>query len=362
VKAAVLWKTGAPLRIEDVELDRPGGGMVTVRIVASGVCHTDLSIREGTIPQPTPAVLGHEAAGVVTELGPGVTDLALGDHVVLSWVAPCRACSFCLGGQPELCEHGIDHAFAGPYGTAGSEPVWCGLGTGTFAEWTVVPAAAAIRIDKDFPLELAALVGCAVVTGVGAVLRAARVAAGETVAVIGCGGVGLSAVQGARLAGAASLVAVDRSPAALALARECGATHTVEAGDDAVATVRELTGGRGTDHVIECVGLSATIGQAYAMARRGGTVTVVGAGSFDDLVSFPALSLMADAKRVQGCVYGGTDPARDIPGAIDLARTGALDLERLVTRRVGLDDVDTALDAMAAGEPGRTLVTMSEAP
>lgn len=346
------------MEVVEAQLDPPGTGSVRVRLAASGVCHTDLSLREGSIPAILPAVLGHEGAGVVTELGDGVDDLAVGDHVVITWVAPCRRCRWCLAGQPELCEHGIDHAFAGPYGTAAGEPIYCGLGTGTFAEETVVPAAAAIRIDPSFPLELAALAGCAVCTGVGAVVNAARVRPGETVVVVGCGGVGLAAIQGARMAGAAAVIAVDRVPAKLVMALGCGATDTVDASAvDAVAAVRRLTGG-GVDHAFEVVGLSSTIMASYEMARRGGTVTVVGAGSQDDLVSIPALSLMADAKRLQGTVYGSTDPARDIPRLLALASSGALDFSLLVSARIGLDDVDDAFRAMLAGEVARSLIVL----
>lgn len=357
MRAAVLREVGTPLSVEDVELSPPGPGMVAVRMAATGVCHTDLSVRDGSIPQEVPAVLGHEGAGTVTEVGPDVTTLGVGDHVVLSWVAPCRRCFFCLARRPELCEHGMDHAFAGPYGTANGDPLWCGLGTGTLAETTVVPEMAAVRIEPDFPLELAALLGCAVVTGVGAVVNTAGVSPGETVAVIGCGGVGLAAVQGARLAGATVILAVDRVAATLDLAVANGATHTVDGSvSDPVAAAQELTAGRGVDHALEVVGLSSTIEQAYALTRRGGTVTVVGAGAADDPVSIPAMSLLADAKRVQGSVYGGTDPARDIPRAVTLARTGALDLERIVTRRGTLDEVNDAFDTMAAGVGARTLI------
>lgn len=335
----------------------PASGMVRVRIAASGVCHSDVSLQDGSIPQAAPAVLGHEGAGTVAETGPGVTGLSVGDHVVLSWVAPCRSCFFCLAGQPELCEHGMDHAFGGPYGTAGGDPVFCALGTGTFAEETVVPETAAIRIDPGFPLDLAALVGCAVVTGVGAVVNSARVAPGETVAIVGCGGVGLAAVQGARLAQATVIVAVDRVPRKVEMAVDNGATHTVDASaGDPVSAVRELSGGRGVDHAIEVVGSASTIAQAYAMARRGGTVTVVGAGRFDDPVRIPAMNLMVDAKRLQGSVYGGTDPARDIPRVIALAAAGGLDLERLVTKRIALDDVNDAFGVMLAGEVARSLI------
>ena len=359
MRAAVFRGVDQPLTVEEVDLEWPRDGMVRVRLAASGVCHSDLSFQNGTLPQVAPAVLGHEGAGVVTEVGPGVTRVAVGDHVVLSWIVPCRSCFHCLRDEAELCEHGMDHGFGPPYGSVGGDPVHCALGTATFAEETVVPERAAIRIDPAFPLDLAALVGCAVTTGVGAVVNTARVTPGETVAVIGCGGVGLAAIQGARLAGASAIIAVDRLAGKLDMALDNGATHVVDSSaGDAVARIRALTGGRGADHAIEVVGLSATISLAYDAARRGGTVTVVGAGRFDDVVPFTAMGLMVDAKRVQGSVYGGTDPARDIPMLIALAGSGALNLERLVSRRVGLEDVNEAFRAMVDGETARSLIVL----
>jgi S-(hydroxymethyl)glutathione dehydrogenase/alcohol dehydrogenase len=356
MKGAVLRAVNEPLTIEDVELAPPGPGRVRVRIAASGVCHSDLSLVDGTMPQPMPAVLGHEGAGIVTEVGPGVETPHVGDHVILSWIAPCRVCEACRRGQPTLCETGMQHAFAGPYGTANGEPVMPGLGTATFAQETVVPASAAIVIDPAFPLELGALVGCGVVTGVGAVVNTAQVRPGETVAVLGCGGVGLAAIQGARLSGASRIVAVDRVASKLDMARDNGATDVVDASStDAVAAVRDLTGG-GADHAVEVVGSSATISAAYAMARRGGAVTIVGAGRFDDAVSFGVLGLMVDAKRIQGSVYGATDPARDFPRMVALQQAGQLDLERLVTRRIALDEVNDAFRAMTAGEVARSVI------
>jgi len=358
MRGAVLRAAGSKLEVEELALRGPGPGEVVVRIGASGVCRSDLSIRDGTIPHPLPAVLGHEGAGVVEEVGPAVRDLAAGDHVVLSWVAPCRRCFQCLHGHPELCEHGMDHAWAAPYATAlGGEGVLAAFGTATFGERTVVPETACVKIDADFPLELAALVGCGVVTGVGAVVNSARVEPGASVAVVGCGGVGLAAIQGARLAGAHPIIAVDRIPAKLAMARASGATEVVDASTgDPVAAVREATGGRGVDHTFEVVGQAATIRQAYDMTRRAGTVTVVGAGRFDDEVTFGVMSLMVDAKTVRGCVYGGTDPARDFPAMVALHRAGKLDLTALVTRRIGLDDVNDAFAAMEAGEVARSVI------
>jgi S-(hydroxymethyl)glutathione dehydrogenase/alcohol dehydrogenase len=267
-------------------------------------------------------------------------------------------CFQCLHQHPELCEHGLDHAFASPYATdSNGKGLIAAFGTATFGEETILPEAACIPIDSDFPLVLAALVGCGVVTGVGAVCNSARVEPGASVAVIGCGGVGLAAIQGARLAGANPIIAVDRVASKLALARTCGATEVVDASTtDAVQAVRELTQGRGADYAIEVVGTSATIRQAFDMTRRAGTVTIVGAGRFDDMVSIGAMTLMVDAKTIRGCVYGATDPRRDFPEMVRLHRAGRLDLEALVTRRITLDDLEDAFRAMDAGEVARSVI------
>ncbi len=358
MKAAVLRGTGDAFTVEDLRLRALGPRDVHVRVAASGVCHSDLSIQDGTIPHPLPAVLGHEGAGVVIGTGADVTTVEPGDHVVLAWVAPCRACFFCLRDHPELCEHGLDHAFASPYATASDGTAFlAAFGTATFGEETIVPERACVKIDPEFPFELAALVGCGVVTGVGAVCNSAHVEPGASVAVIGCGGVGLAAVQGARLAGAAPIIAVDRVASKLVLARRCGATDVVDAsGTDPVAAVRELTAGRGADHVFEVVGRSDTIEAAFEMTRRAGTCTVVGAGSFSDMVKFGAMQLMVGAKTLRGCVYGSTDPARDFPEIVRLQQAGRLDLDALVTRRIALEELNDAFRAMQAGEVARSII------
>jgi S-(hydroxymethyl)glutathione dehydrogenase/alcohol dehydrogenase len=358
VRAAVLRAAGTSLSIETVTLRALGPGDVRVQVAASGVCRSDHSILDGAIPHPLPAVLGHEGAGVVVECGAGVETLVPGDHVILSWVAPCRHCFYCDHDHPELCERGMDHAFAQPYATASDgTPLLAAFGTATFGEETIVPETACVKIDDEFPLELAALVGCGVVTGVGAVLNSAHVEAGTSVAVVGCGGVGLAAIQGARLAGAARIIGVDRVASKLALARTSGATDTVDASAvDAVEGVRELTEGRGADSTFEVVGASATIRQAFDMTRRAGTVTIVGAGRFDDPVEFGAMQLMVDAKTIRGCVYGATDPARDFPEMLRLHRAGQLDLEALVSRLITLDDVGDAFRAMDDGEVARSVI------
>jgi S-(hydroxymethyl)glutathione dehydrogenase/alcohol dehydrogenase len=358
VKAAVLRESGRALSVEDLELPALAPGQVRVRLAATGVCHSDLSVARGAIPGALPAVLGHEGAGVVAEVADGVSQLAPGDHVVLSWVVPCRRCFYCVRGHTELCEHGMDHAFAGPYARdRDGAGVFSTFGTATFGEETIVPANAAVPIDPEFPLDLAALVGCGVVTGIGAVVHSACVRPGESVAVIGCGGVGLSALQGARLAGASPIIAIDRVPAKLDLARRCGATETVDAStQDAVAAVRDLTAGRGADHAIEVVGSPATMQSAFTMTRRAGTVTLVGASAMGDVVTFGAMQMMVDAKTVRGCVYGSTDPQRDFPEMLRLHSAGKIDLALLVSGHIALGEIDDAFSAMERGETARTIV------
>ena len=352
----MLREVGRPAAVEELTLRPVGRHEVVVQLAASGVCHTDLSVRDGLMPALLPCTLGHEGAGIVTEVGADVTTVRPGDHVVLTWNVPCRTCPDCLRGDSHLCPHGLEHAFGEPYAESADGAVWPSMGAGTLAEQTLMPAAAVVAVDPSLALDLAALLGCAVTTGVGAVMRTAAVHPGESVLVIGCGGVGLAAIQGARLAGAAPIIAADRVAAQLPAAVANGATDTVDAAEvDLVAAVRELTGG-GVDHGIEVVGKPATIRAAYDATRRGGTVTLVGAAGIEESVTFPALSLMADGKTIRGSVYGASDPARDIPMLAELASRGRLDLEALVTRRIGIDDVEAAFGDMASGHGARSLV------
>ena len=265
-----------------------------------------------------------------------------------------------LGNQVDalqLCPRGLEHAFGEPYAVSADGAVGPSMGARTLAEQTLLPAAAVVPMDPSLPLDLAALLGCAVTTGVGAVMRSAAVRLGQSTLVIGCGGVGLAAIQGARLARAAGIIAADTVAAQLVTATANGATDTVDASeDDVVTAVRELTGGAGVDHGIEVVGVPATIRAAYDATRRGGTVTLVGAAGIEETVTFSALSMMADGKTIRGSVYGSSDPARDIPVLAELARRGRLDLEALVTRRIGIDDVEAAFTDMAAGRGARSVV------
>ena len=355
VRAAVLSAPGESLRLAELELPEPGPGQVRVAIAATGVCHSDLSLARGTLRQAMPVVLGHESAGTVVSVGEGVTRTKAGDRVVLCWAPPCGECWFCGQGEPWLCERSSEAA-ARPYARVDGQDVYPGLSTGGFAEQTVVSERAVLPVPDAVPLEHAALVGCAVMTGVGAVLNTAEVRQGQSVLVVGLGGVGLSVVQGARLAGAGQVIVVDRSPDKLELARTLGATDVLEAGGELAKQVRGLTGRRGADHAFDCVGLAETIRSSWASTRRGGVTTVVGIGGKDTSVSFSPLELFHFARTLQGCVYGSTDPLTDIPKVLDHAAAGRLDLGALVTGTVGLDGIDDAFAEMAAGRGARTLV------
>jgi S-(hydroxymethyl)glutathione dehydrogenase/alcohol dehydrogenase len=362
VRAAVLRGVGEPFVVEDIALEPVGSGDVRVKMAASGVCHSDLSVQNGTIPFMFPTVLGHEGSGVVAEIGSAVTRVAVGDHVVLTWMPPCRVCFWCLHGQPMLCNTGMAESIGGPYASVGGAKLIRGLGTATFAEETLVPERQVVAVDRAAPLELAALVGCALSTGIGAVWHTAGVESGSTVAVIGCGGVGLSVIQGARLAGASTIVAVDNMGSKLEAARSMGATDTVDSSSqDAVAAVQALTGGRGVDYAFEVVGKAPTIRLAFEAARRGGTAVLVGAGSPSEDVTFSAFELFVGAKTLVGCVYGSTDPDRDFSSMVDLVTRGTIDAEAMVSRRIALDDINDAFRAMEAGEVVRSVIVFDGA-
>lgn len=357
-RAAILRTYGQPLTVEEVTLADPAPDQARVRIVASGVCHSDLSMADGALPFPVPAVLGHEGAGVVEAVGAEVTHVKPGDHVVLNWSPACRACWFCTHGEPHLCERAIMDTFSMPYGTdAEGTKLLPVMGTATFATETLTLGRALVPVHPAVPLDVAALVGCAVTTGFGAAVYTAGVRPGETVVVLGCGGVGLSSVLGAVHAGAEQVIAVDPVAGRRDLAQRLGATTAIDpsAGDVGEA-VRALTGGRGADRVLEVVGRSATIKTAWDAARRGGTVVVVGAGRYDDTVGFPAFELFYSAKSLVGCQYGSSDPDRDFPLLLDLWQSGRLDLDSLVGARVPLEGVNTALDDLRTGSGVRTVI------
>jgi NDMA-dependent alcohol dehydrogenase len=363
VLAAVLHATGEPLRVEDVELAPPGPGEVSVRVSASGVCHSDWNTITGDSPNPLPAVLGHEGAGVVEAVGEGVTSVSEGDHVVLSWMPSCGRCFYCRRGRPMLCEEAMPGMLAGTLlGGAirlsrDGRPVYHYSFVSTFAERTVVPEASCVRIRKDVPLPIAALVGCAVMTGVGAAVNRARVAAGSAAIVFGAGGVGLSVVQGCRLAGAGTIVAVDPVESKRALALELGATHAAGP-DEALALVRDLTNGRGADYAFVAAGVGDLFGRAFVSARPGGTVVCIGLPAEGVTVSLPGPELVREEKIVTGSLYGSCRPHDDMPLLLDLYTAGRLDLDRLVSRTYPLEAVNQAFADMNAGEVARGVLVL----
>jgi S-(hydroxymethyl)glutathione dehydrogenase/alcohol dehydrogenase len=356
VRAAVLPAVGSPLEITRIELPDPGPGQVRVRLAAAGVCHSDLSLSNGTLRVPVPAVLGHEGAGTVVAVGEGVTGLAPGDRVVLNWAPSCGDCPACARGEVWLCADALSGAAAVHARTEDGTELHPGLNVAAFAEETVVPASCALPLPDGVPLTDAALLGCAVLTGYGAVHHAARVRPGESVAVFGAGGVGLATLQAARIAGASRIVAVDVSPHKEELARAAGATDYVLASDRTPREIRGLTGGQGVDVAVECVGRAVSIRAAWESTRRGGRTTVVGIGGKDEQVTFNALEIFHWGRTLSGCVYGNANPAQDIPVLAEHVRAGRLDLGALVTERIALDGIPAAFENMPAGKGGRALV------
>jgi S-(hydroxymethyl)glutathione dehydrogenase/alcohol dehydrogenase len=370
IRAAVLERPGLAPRIEELTLADPGPGEILVRMAASGVCHSDLHVRDGEWERPVPIVMGHEGAGVVEAVGAGVdgaaTGLEVGRLVALSWLVPCGSCRSCVAGRVWACPVSPSYRHRMLDGTsrlrrAGGDDAevlaYCAIGTMASAQ--VVPAAAAIPMPDGTPPEVAALIGCCVATGVGAVTKTLPVEPGSSVAVIGLGGVGLSAVMGAALAGASWIVAVDRVPAKLALAREVGATDAVLAGDDPAATaeaIRDATGG-GPDVCVEAIGLSSTVELAIACLPTGGSALLVGMTPLGVRASFEVFPFVDGARRIVGSNYGSAVPSVDFPRYARLHLEGRLPLDRLVTSRIGLDDLEDAFDRMRRGEGVRSVIT-----
>ncbi len=364
-KAAVLTGVDQPLEIRtDVEVESPHAGEVKIRMGASGVCHSDLSVQNGTLFGIAPMVLGHEGAGVIEEVGEGVTDLEPGDHVIISWVPQCGECYFCQRGQAQLCEKGGQAMATGGLLdgttriTSGGQSIMQMAASGTFSEFAVVPAIGAVKIPKDFDLKLAALIGCGVLTGAGAALNTAHIAKGDTVAVVGCGGVGLNTIQGARIAGAERIIAVDMIANKLEMSKTFGATDLVDASKgDAVSQVMELTGQRGADVAFEVIGLGATIEQTINMTRRGGQAILVGVPKMDVMLNIPAFfGVVLMEKTIKGCWYGSADVRRDIPRLIEYYKSGQLKLDELVSRTITLEEVNEAFEAMKNGEVARSVI------
>ncbi|MDA8380023.1 MAG: Zn-dependent alcohol dehydrogenase [Actinomycetota bacterium] len=357
MRAAVLQAVGdetVEVR-DDVEVVGPGPGEVRVAIRATGVCHSDLSAMNGTIPQPTPAVLGHEGAGEVVAVGEGVGTIKLGDHVIVVWVPPCGTCRYCLGGQPNLCTQVMYAAGLTPRFVVGGSPAYGFAGTGTFAEEVVLPVQGVVAIDKDVPWEIASLLGCGVVTGVGAAINAAKIRPGSSVLVYGCGGVGMAVIQGARIAGAAEIVAVDRVEAKLDQARRFGATHAVVP-ERLGGPKDEITEGDGFDYAFEVIGRPETIRAAYDNVRRGGTAVVVGAGRAEETVELNAFELFYSEKTLKGTIYGSADVRTDFHRLLRLWKAGRLDLEGMISDRLDLSKINEAFAKMRAGEAIRQVI------
>lgn len=354
MKAAVVREVGAPVEIVDAQVGEVGPDKVKIKVSAAGVCHSDLSVQNGTIPWMFPAILGHEGAGVVTEVGEGVTSPSVGDNVIFNWVPFCGECTFCKRGETWLCGNGyglgivpatIDGGMAFPM-----------AGTGTFAEEAVVHRSSAIAIPSDIPLDVAALVGCGVTTGVGAALNTAKVAKDSTVVVIGCGGVGMNVIQGCRVAGASAIVAVDRFENKAEEAKRFGATHaTTPEGLDALKA--ELTAGEGFDYGFEVIGLSSTIRAAFDATRKGGTTVIVGVGRVDDSVTFSPLEFLMKEPKILGCVYGSSPVEKDYLRFLNFWQEGKLDLEGLISKHIALEDLPSAFEAMERGEVIRSVIS-----
>ena len=369
IAAAVLEHTEGPLVVTGLELAPPGPGEVLVRLHASGVCHSDWNAVDGTAPTRCPAVLGHEGAGVVEATGPGVTRVRPGDHVALSWAPSCGACEECLRGLTQLCSTAWPAMGTGglmdgtPRLSREGEPVYHYSFISSFAEATVLPEQSCVPIPKDVPFAIAGLVGCAVSTGVGAVWRTAQVRPGERVAVIGCGGVGLSALLGALAAGAGTVVAVDANPRKLEVARELGADETVLwAGNaaDTAAAVAEASGG-GVDYAIEATGRPEAMQAAFLSTRARGAAVLIGIPREDAVLELPALTIPRLERRVLGSIYGSSRPERDFALSLDLYRRGRLPLDRLISHTLPLEEIDRAFELMRTGEALRVVLDLSPA-
>jgi alcohol dehydrogenase len=372
IRAAVLNEMGAPtpyaqskpLSIEEIELDPPGPGEILVRIAAAGLCHSDLSVIEGNRPRPMPMALGHEAAGVVEELGPGIDDLKKGDHVVMVFVPSCGHCLPCSEGRPALCEPGAAANGAGTLLSGArrlhrnGQDVHHHLGVSGFAEYATISRRSCVKVDRELPFDEAALFGCAVLTGVGAVINTAKVPAGSTVAVVGLGGVGLSSILGAVVSGASRVVAVDLSDEKLGLARQLGATDTFNAGSpDAVNEIRDALNG-GVEYAFEMAGSVRALDLAYKITRRGGTTVTAGLPNPTHTFALPPVNLVAEERTVKGSYIGTCVPVRDVPRYVDLYRRGKLPVDRLMSKHLKLEEINEGFDLLAQGKVVRQVVTV----
>jgi S-(hydroxymethyl)glutathione dehydrogenase/alcohol dehydrogenase len=357
MKAAILRQVGTPMSIEDIQISKPGPHEVLIRTVAAGVCHSDVHFVDGSYPYPLPAVLGHESAGIVEQVGSEVRTVKPGDHVITCLSAFCGHCDQCLTGHLSLCastetKRGADEPPRLGQGTAMLNQF---LNLSSFAEQMLIHEHACVAIRRDMPLDRAALIGCSVTTGIGAIIHSANVRPGETVAVIGCGGVGLAAISGAAITGAGRIIAIDRQPAKLALARHFGATDVIDASTvDVAQQVIEMTGG-GVHHAIEAIGLKVTAEQAFAMLRRGGTATIIGMIPVGTMLELHGADFLAE-KKIQGSLMGSNRFPVDMPRFVDFYMSGRLDLDAMIARRIRLDQIDEAFAELRSGELARSIV------
>jgi len=361
MKAKAVVMTGVnEYSVQEIELDPPQADEVRVRMVATGICQSDNAVVVGKLPMPTPIVLGHEGAGVIEEIGTNVTNVKVGDHVITSFIPMCGKCYFCLHQEPWLCT--ATDLFTGmqPDGTSrvklNGKYIGAFAALGNMAEQIVCPSMCVIPIDKKYDLKAAALVGCGVMTGAGAALNTAKVQPGSSVAIFGCGGVGLSALQGAKIAGGNPIIAVDLNDGKLEAAKQFGATHTVNASNDPVAQIMEITGGIGVDYAFEVIGVPAVAAQAYAATRRGGTTCMVGAGSPTEEYKFNALEMPLSSKKVCGCIYGSTNAKVDFAKLLNFYETGQLDLDRMCSRTYKIDEVKEGFKDMIEGRNIRGVI------
>ena len=364
MKAAVLNEVNAPLVVEDLELMEPQAGEVLVKYAASGVCHSDLHVIDGVLPYDLPVVLGHEGAGVVEATGPGVTRVTEGDHIITAYILTCGSCRFCATGRPNLCMLRYQARNVMLDGThrlhRNGQPINHFLQVSSYAQFAVLPQESVVLIRKDAPLDKVCLIGCGVTAGAGAVFNRARVEPGSSVAVFGCGGVGLNVVQGAAIAGAGRIIAVDLLKNKLAMAEGMGATHVIDASsEDSVARIQELTGGMGADYSFEVIGSPATIQQAFSSVHAGGTCVVIGVSPAGAEVTLPT-SMISPERTLMGASFGGARQMADLPMLVDMYMDGKLKLDELISQTMPLEDINTAFDLLQKGEVARTVIVYGE--
>jgi NDMA-dependent alcohol dehydrogenase len=361
MRAAICYEFGTPLVVEDIAIDPPQAGEVLVRMVATAICHSDIHALRGDWGGEVPVVVGHESAGIVETVGPGVMSVRAGDHVVVSLLRACGRCFYCATGSPHLCEGKNAFALATQtrLHTHGGEPIQQGIYTAGFAEYSVVHESQLVRVDDEMPLDRACLLACGVITGLGAVVNTAQVRPGSSVIVIGVGGVGLNAVQGAVLAGARTIIALDPLESKRATARQFGATHALDSGQpDIVEAIQQLTEGRGADYAIVTVGSAAAMEQAWGLIRKGGTAVIVGIGRTGDVIRLPAG--ITSERRLVGCAMGSTRLSVDVPRLVELYRQGRLKLDELVTEHYPLEKINEAIAAVERGEAIRNVIVFGE--